>query len=69
MINPLNIATRGATTILNKPLSLATDGYMSFLQGSFPFPGGGDARERKERLKREDDEILFILKEFLKWVS
>lgn len=68
MISPVNIATRGHTAFLNVPLSLATDGYMSVLQGSFPFAGGG-GRERQEKLRREDEEILFILKEFIKWVS
>jgi len=66
MISPVNIATRGCTAYLNRPLSLATDGYMSVLQGSFPFTGGGG---REKQIRREDEEILFILKEFIKWVS
>ena len=68
MISPLNIATRGITTTIYKPLSMAVDGYLSLAVGGFPFTGGaGD--ERIDRLKREDDEILFIIKEFIKWVS
>lgn len=67
MISPVNIATRGYTAFLNVPLSMATDGYMSLLQGSFPFTGGGK-KSLAERLKREDEEILFIIKEFIKWL-
>ena len=69
MINPLNIATRGFTTTIYKPLSMSVDGYLSLAGGGFPFTGGGGGRERVERLKRDDEEILFIIKEFIKWVS
>ncbi len=70
MINPLNIATRGFTASSFKSLSIATDGYLSLAGGGFPFTGGGGpGDERLDRLKREDDEILFIIKEFIKWVS
>ncbi len=71
MISPINIATRGYTAFLNVPLSIATDGYMSVkLQGGFPHTGGGKKKGGKEKrvdqLKREDEEILFILKAFIK---
>ena len=52
-------------------LGIITNGFIIRKPtGGFPFTGGGGAgEERLERLKREDDEILFIIKEFIKWVS
>ena len=73
MISPLAIATDG---YLNSPLSVAVDGYLTIVTIP-PVPAivddGGDSKlrllmpdEKLDRLlKREDDEILQIIIEFM----
>ena len=73
MISPLAIATDG---YLNSPLSVAVDGYLTIVE--IPPPvidvDGGDSSklrllmpdEKLDRvLRREDDEILQIIIEFM----
>lgn len=57
--------------------TIATIGYISIFlavirRGDFPFSGGGKEQKgetRKERLLREDEEMLMIIQKFLEtWV-
>ncbi len=74
--DPMAYATGGLITGDNRMdgHGLVTVGIIvgRVFPGGFPFTGGGRDRgpeERLERLKREDEEILFIIKEFIKWVT